>query len=136
MSSGPESSTSVPPLAACPAIRTSSVVYGLSVLDHRGRVTDLVVLRALDWTPGTRLRLREVGGLLAVEAHAEGALSVTKQGHFRIPAATRHRHRLATGDRVVLAAAPAAGRVFVLSLVVLDELFTNRFAAAVGGDSW
>ncbi|MGO1053270.1 AbrB/MazE/SpoVT family DNA-binding domain-containing protein [Crossiella sp. CA198] len=122
-------------MATGPATRTSSVVYGLSVLDHRGRVTDLAVLRTLDWPPGTRLHLRPADGPLTIEAHTDGEFSVTEQGHLRICAAARHRHGLATGDRVLLAADPAAGHLLVFPPAVLDDLFADKFTAASGGDS-
>lgn len=43
--------------------RTSTVVYGLSALDDRGRVADRVVMRALGWSAGLRLDIHETVGV-------------------------------------------------------------------------
>ncbi|WHT20179.1 AbrB/MazE/SpoVT family DNA-binding domain-containing protein [Crossiella sp. CA-258035] len=122
------------PLANGPIARTTCAVYGLSALDHHGRITDLVVLRALGWAPATRLRVRHLGDVLIIEPNAEGTFSVTAQNHLRLPAAARHRHGLATGNRVLLVADQAGGHLLVCPPAVLDDLFADLFAAALGGD--
>jgi hypothetical protein len=43
------------PLPSLISRRTSTVVYGLSAIDDRGRVADRVVMRALGWSAGLRL---------------------------------------------------------------------------------
>ncbi|TWE28869.1 hypothetical protein FHX69_1536 [Prauserella muralis] len=47
-------------------------MYGLSTVDARGRLAERVVVRSLGWGPGTRLDIRERGGVLIVRAEARG----------------------------------------------------------------
>ncbi|MFY9809593.1 MAG: hypothetical protein WAK86_20360, partial [Pseudonocardiaceae bacterium] len=94
------------PLPTVPIPRTSMVVYGLAAVDCRGRVADRAVVLALGWTPGTRLDIRQIRGLLIIRADTHGVFSVTAQGHLRLPATVRHCCGLHPGDRVLLAADP------------------------------
>jgi hypothetical protein len=109
------------PLPVLPPHRTSTVVYGASAVDDRGRVVDRVVLRALGWRPGHRLTIQEAAGTLTVVPDPAGDHRVTAQGHLRIPASLRNRCGLATGDRVVLAADPDLSRLAIYPPVALDK---------------
>jgi hypothetical protein len=53
-------------------VRDRSTVYGLAAIDDRGRIAESTVIRALGWLPGTRLDVRENGGLLLVSADRQG----------------------------------------------------------------
>jgi hypothetical protein len=123
-----------------PALATAEVdarprrVYGLAAVDDRGRLADRVVWRALDWTPGTRLQIRTAGGLVVVEADPGGAFAVTRQGHVGIPATMRHWCGLAGGDRLLLAADPALGRLVVCPPEALNRVTAALDAAALVGD--
>jgi hypothetical protein len=77
------------PLAPLATIRDRSTVYGLAAVDGRGRVADHHVMTALGWVAGTRLDIRESGGLILVRASRQGVFSVTSQGHLRLPATVR-----------------------------------------------
>lgn len=92
------------PLPSLISPRSSSVVYGLAAVDARGRVADLMVMRALGWVAGLRLAIDEAGGVLIVCPDHHGDCQVTGQGYLRLPAALRHRCGLVAGDRVLLAA--------------------------------
>jgi hypothetical protein len=109
-------------------------VYGLSAVDDRGRLADRAVWRALGWTPGTRLQIRVAGGLVVVDADPGGAFAVTRQGHVRLPATVRHWCGLAGGDRLLLAADPALGRLVVYPPEALDRVTAALDAAALAGD--
>jgi hypothetical protein len=123
-----------PALATAEADDRPRRVYGLSAVDDRGRLADRVVWRALGWTPGTRLQIRTSGGLVVVEAAPGGAFAVTRQGHVRIPATIRHWCGLAGGDRLLLAADPALGRLVVYPPAALDQVTAALDAAALVGD--
>ena len=112
------------PLPLPPLIprRRSTVVYGLSAVDDRGRVTDRVIMRALGWPAELRLDIRETAGVLTVFADSEGVYQLTSQGQLRLPAALRHRCGLNAGDRVLLVADPQRSRLAVYPPAVLDIL--------------
>jgi hypothetical protein len=122
------------PLPSLSTRRASSVVYGLAVVDCRGRVADRAVVSALGWVSGTRLNIRESGGLLVLRADGHGVFSVTKQGHLRLPATVRHCCGLVSGDRVFLVADPQRDLLIVHPPAALDDLFTQRHAGLWDGD--
>lgn len=96
-----------PPLASRPATRKGHTVYGFGSVDGRGRVSDLLAPRAMGWTPGTRVELRVVSGLVVVRARADAVARLTGQGYPRLPAPVRCWCGLVAGDRVLLVAEPA-----------------------------
>jgi hypothetical protein len=106
----------------------------MAAVDCRGRVADHAVLAALGWVAGTRLEIRETGGLLLVRAHPHGVFAVTGQGHLRLPAAVRRRCSLLPGDRVLLAADPAAGLLAVHPPAALDAMVTGSQGGLPDGD--
>ena len=118
----------------CPPRRTSTVVYGLSAIDDRGRITDRVIVRALGWPAGLRLDICESDGILTVRAAPDGAYQVTAHGHLRLPAALRHRCSLAAGDRVLLAADPDRSRLAIYPPATLDTALAHQAPATVGGE--
>jgi hypothetical protein len=122
----------VPRLAGA---RAQSTVYGLATIDCHGRVADNTIIRALGWAPGTRLDVREGGGLVLVTADPQGVFSVTRQGHLRLSATVRHWCRLATGDRVLLAADPAQGQLVVYPPAALDTMISQFHACTLGGEA-
>jgi hypothetical protein len=73
------------PLPVLHAPRTSNAVYGLAAVDCRGRIADHTIT-ALAWTPDTRLNFHECQELLILRTHTHGTLTVTRQGHLRLPA--------------------------------------------------
>jgi hypothetical protein len=122
------------PLPTVPTPRASSTVYGLAAVDCRGRVADHTVITALGWVPGTRLDIRDCGGLLVLRPDAHGVFSVTKQRHLRLPATVRHRCSLIPGDRVLLAADPQRDLLIVHPPAALDDLLTPHHAELLDGD--
>jgi hypothetical protein len=122
------------PLPSLPPGRTSTVVYGLSAVDDRGRVADRVVMRALGWSAGRGLDIREADGVLTVFTAPDGAYQVTSQGHLRLPAVLRHRCGLVAGDRVLLAVDPSRSRLTIYPPTALDNALTQPTEMA-GGES-
>jgi hypothetical protein len=122
------------PLPTLIARRSSTVVYGLSALDDRGRVADRVVMRTLGWSAGLRLDIHETAGVLTALTAPDGAYQVTNQGHLRLPAPLRHRCGLQAGDRVLLAADPDQSRLAIYPPAVLDTLITQQSADPTGGE--
>jgi hypothetical protein len=132
-SPSPSSARRTLPLPVVPTRRTHTMVYGMAAVDSRGRVADQPILHALGWTPGTRLNIRETGGLLVIHPDDRGVFSVTSQGHLRLPAPVRHVCGLIPGDRVLLAAAPAHGLLIVHPPAALDDLLAPLHHGLLGG---
>jgi hypothetical protein len=103
-------------------LRDGSMHYRIATLDHRGRAADASIVRALDWHPGIRLDIQAVSETIVIRAHAEGLFTLARRGHIPIPAAIRHWCSLATGDRVLLAAAPDLGVLIVHTPAALDAM--------------
>jgi hypothetical protein len=122
------------PLPSLLTRHASGAVYGLAAVDCRGRVAERAVVSALGWVPGTRLNIRESGGLLVIRTDAHGVFSLTNQGHLRLPAPVRHCCGLVPGDRVFLAADPQQDLLIVHPPAALDDLFTQRHAGLWDGD--
>jgi hypothetical protein len=94
-------------------------------IDCNGRVAEASVTRAL----GKRLDIREDDGLAVVEANRRGVFGMTGQGCLRLPAAVRHWCGLVPGDRVLLVAESARGRLVVYPPAVLDEMVAQFHGA-------
>lgn len=123
-----------------PALDTQSsrvidTVYALSAVDKSGRIADRSIVRALGWTPGIRLDIREQAGIIVACATPGGVHRVDDRGHLHLPLAVRRWCRLAAGDRVLLAADPATGVLMAHTLAVLDRLLAGEHTAVAGGEA-
>jgi hypothetical protein len=123
------------PLAALPIVGEGGVVYGMAAVDTRGRIADHQVMAVLGWSAGTRLDIREGGGLIVVRADRQGVFSVTSQGHLRLPITVRQWCGLAPGDRVLLVAEHAHGRLVVHPPATLDVMVTGFQQSVLGGET-
>jgi hypothetical protein len=123
------------PLAPLAIVRDRGTVYGVAAVDSRGRIADHHVMAALGWMAGTRLDVRESGGLILVRANREGVFSVTSQGHLRLSATVRQWCGLVPGDRVMLAADPADGLLVVHPPAALDTMIAQFHALVLGGEA-
>jgi hypothetical protein len=103
-------------------------------LDCHGRVVDRRLFAALGWQAGTRLSIREDGGLVLIAADPRGVFCVTPQGDVRVPVAVRRWCALAPGDRVLLAADPEEGVLVVHPPAALDAMVRQAHLAAFGGE--
>ncbi|KAA2252726.1 AbrB/MazE/SpoVT family DNA-binding domain-containing protein [Solihabitans fulvus] len=103
-------------------------------MDSRGRIADHLTLRAMGWVPGTRLNIRETGGLLIIHSDTHGVFSISRQGHLRLPAPVRRWCALAAGDRVLLAADPVHCQLVVHPPAELDAMIAHRHAGLQDGD--
>lgn len=72
--------------------------------------------------------------LLLVTAIEHGVLSLTRQGHLRLPAPARRWCGLGAGDRVLLAGDPDQGRLVVHPPAALDAMVGWLHGRALGGD--
>jgi bifunctional DNA-binding transcriptional regulator/antitoxin component of YhaV-PrlF toxin-antitoxin module len=125
-----------PPVPALPAAirkRVASSSYALARIDHRGRVTDAAIERALGWPPGTRLNIQETGGVLVVSADDRGVFTMSSQSHVCLPQPVRRWCHLNTGDQVLLVVGQAADRLIVYPAPRLDELLAGSQRTLFGG---
>jgi hypothetical protein len=125
-----------PPVSTLPVAtskRVSSGTYALARIDHRGRVTDAAIERALGWPPGTRLNIQEIGGVIAVSADDRGVFTRSSQGHVCLPQPVRRWCQLDTGDQVLLVVGQTADRLLVYPAAKLGELVAGSHLAHFGG---
>lgn len=115
--------------------RAVDIAYVVSAVDKSGRVADRNIVRVMGWAPGTRLSIRERAASIVVAPHAQGVNRIDDRGYLLLPAAVRRWCHLAAGDRLLLAADPAAGVLVGHCFAVLDQLFADVHAAVVGGEA-
>jgi hypothetical protein len=113
-------------------VREGVAVYGIAAVDHRGRIADRAVLAALGWSAGTRLSIREAGGLIILAGDPQGVFAVSRQQHLYLPVGVRRWCALIAGDRVLLAAEPEQETLVVYPPAVVDDM-VRRFRDAVSG---
>lgn len=109
---------------ACPEPAPSvpgDVVYGLGRIDASGRIADRTVISALGWSGGDRLTLTADAGVITARRDPGGMVTLPDRAYIAIPARLRRRCGLRPGDRVLLAAAPAAGTLTAYCLAVVDQ---------------
>jgi hypothetical protein len=108
------------PLHDVQSRRTPS--YAASAIDDRGRLADRSPLQAMQWEPGTSLRLSACAdaGVIVVQRH--GPFAVTVRGHLRLPADVRHACRVRPGDRVLVVALPADGAMVLFTPSAVDTM--------------
>ena len=125
-----------PPLAKLEPNRATNAhtVYAVTAVDKSGRVADRSIVRALGWTPETRLEIRERSGIILARAAGDGVHRIDDQGHLRLPLAVRRWCRLAAGDRLLFAADPATGVLMAHPLAVLDRLLAAVQADMTRGE--
>jgi bifunctional DNA-binding transcriptional regulator/antitoxin component of YhaV-PrlF toxin-antitoxin module len=113
------------------------VLYGLGRIDAAGRVADRAVISALGWRRGDRLTLTAEAGVVTARRDPAGLAAMTARPYLVIPAALRRHCGLRPGDRVLLAAVPAAGMLAAYSLAVVDQAIRahGAFPHAQGGPS-
>ena len=99
----------------------TDTVYGIGRLDASGRIADRAVTSALGWSGGDRLTLTADAGVITARRDPGGMITLPVRAYIAIPAALRRRCGLRPGDRVLLAASPAAGTLAAYSFAVVDQ---------------
>jgi hypothetical protein len=129
-----ESPAGVAGAAACCCARP---VDGLRDRQHRrnGRLTESALINALRWAPGTPAAHRRPRRPDPPHRHRHGTVSLTALGQLRLPAAVRHRHGVAAGDRLLLAADPTRGLLVVHPPAAVDAMLGQFHAAVLSGEA-
>lgn len=130
---GSESRTGLPMPALRPVQAAETVFCAVTTVDARGRLADRSPARVLGWSPGQQLAASILAGVVRLEAVQAGGLTVTKQGHVRLPSETRHAVGLSTGDRVLAVARTDLGVVMVYPMPVVAELLRLHDGAGSTG---
>jgi bifunctional DNA-binding transcriptional regulator/antitoxin component of YhaV-PrlF toxin-antitoxin module len=115
--------------------RTADTAYALSAVDKSGRIADRSIIRALGWTPETRLDIREQSGVILVRATADGVHRIDNRGYMLLPLTVRRWCRLKAGDRVLLVANLSADVLAAHPLAVLDRLLAGAHSAMKRGET-
>jgi len=123
MSTEPMRALPVPDLQRLP--HDGSMLYGIGRVDASGRVTDHEIVDALGWRPGDAVEVIVAPWAILMRTSPQGLVSVPRRPCIVIPVTVRRHRRIATGDQVLLAAAPDYGVVLVHTLSELDDMLTD-----------
>ena len=123
------------PLPRMAQSRLCRTVFGVAVMDNRGRVHDVVVQRALAWGASRRLDIREQAGVIVVKADENGMFRISNDGFLRLPLTVRHWCGLVPGDRVLLATSAGNSVLTLYPPASLDALLFPASAPASAGDA-
>jgi hypothetical protein len=118
-----------PLLAPMPA---PSLYCALTPIDDRGRLADRSTIRALRWPPGQPITISVVQETVVVSSGSNGAESITRQGHLRLPAHVRHLCRITPGDRLLIAAAPGPGVLVGYTTPSLESILLKHHLGSNG----
>lgn len=111
----------------------SAARHVITPIDGHGRLADRSVLRAMQWAPGTPLRMRPGPEIVVVAVdHSAPMANVNRQGHLWLPAAIRRANRLDAGDRLLVVALPDAGLLAIFPVVQLDRMVLGWLQARTG----
>lgn len=102
--------------------RDGSMLYRIVSVDHRGRMAESSLMRALGWMPTDRVDVATTAGVVVLRRNRYGAFRLTRRGHVQLPLSVRRWCGVRPGDRVLLAAAPDLGVLVVHTMAVLDGM--------------
>lgn len=107
-----------------------SLYCAVTPIDDRGRLADRSPIRAVGWVPGQQITIFVVQETVVVISQSNGAESITRQGHLRLPAHVRHICRLTPGDRLLIAAAPGPGVLVAYTMPSLESILLKHHTSA------
>lgn len=111
--------------------------YTVTVVDGHGRIAATSPLRTLGWTPGTVLAFGVDANRLITVTRTEGSSQpantaprreIGPRGHLNLPATTRRRAGIVTGDRLLIAADTNTDILWVLppqALALILHVYTT-----------
>ncbi|WP_433205196.1 hypothetical protein ACQP1G_17580 [Nocardia sp. CA-107356] len=108
--------------------------YRLRPVDTAGRINDQELVDSMGWHPGDRLGWSVRDDLAFLSLNLDGAARITVQRCLRLPAELRHATGIRSGDRVLLAPAPACGILVLFSPRALHDMAQRRIIDASGGE--
>jgi hypothetical protein len=110
-------------------LQSVSTYYAVSAIDARGRLAARTPVDVLGWAPQQKIAVSLVHGLVVATRQANGYLSITRQGHLRLPSAVVRRLRLGVGDRMLLAACPEPDLLAAFTMSAVDAMASQHCAS-------
>lgn len=101
---------------------SSTTYYAVSSIDVNGRLGDRSPLQTLGWGPGHPVAVSLASGTIVVASQPRSRVTVTRQGHLRLPTSVRRACRLEPGDRLLLAAYPDRDLLVAYTASTLDHM--------------
>ena len=93
----------MPQIAAPPR---PDVVFAMSRLTNRGRLTNQSITASLQWSPGLRIGFTVSGGLIIIGADPTGPRALDKRGQLFVPVTVLRSCGLHGDEPILLAALP------------------------------
>ncbi|MEV6596840.1 AbrB/MazE/SpoVT family DNA-binding domain-containing protein [Actinoplanes sp. NPDC051346] len=107
----------------------------MAVVEGRGRIALQPVVTTLTWTSGTRVTVKEQGGLVVVTADDAGSWRLGWQCRVLVPVGIRRWCGLTHGSRVLLIADAHQGRVVIHPPAALDAMINRAHAEVFSGEA-
>jgi hypothetical protein len=121
------------PLASMRRHRSDVADFSLRPIDTHGRVMDRRLVTSMGWQPGDQLQWRIDASLVVLSRGDGGTVTITRNGHLRLPAKLRHAAGAQIGERILLVAPVTRGLLVIVPLHMLDEMVIAHISDAVGG---
>jgi hypothetical protein len=114
---------------------SSAMYYAVSSIDVNGRLGDRSPLQTLGWGPGHPVAVSLTSGTIVVASQSRSRVTVTRQGHLRLPSSVQRACRLKPGDRLLLAACPDRDLLVAYTASALDHILLTYHSTVPPGVS-
>jgi bifunctional DNA-binding transcriptional regulator/antitoxin component of YhaV-PrlF toxin-antitoxin module len=122
------------PLHALPRVPPDAgLLLGVAAVSHSGRVRDRVLIYALGWQPGNRLRLDITDTAIVIRRAPDGRFSLNDRAQIFLPAGARAHFGIADNQRVALLADPTHGLLLVYTCAVVTAVLAGLNDSFLGG---
>jgi hypothetical protein len=133
----PHSPAPLPTLPPPPTLLTRAaadeLLVGLARINRSGRLHEQRLLHTLGWTPGQRLALDVIHGLIVVQPSSTGSHALDSRGALPLPAAARHTCGIGSGPTVMLAASVPEQSLVIHPAALVARLLATHYANLPGG---
>jgi hypothetical protein len=112
------------PLVELIDMSSGSRYCATTTIDDKGRLADRTPIKALDWTPGTRVTVAMIAPAGIILARRGGPTAITTGGHLRLPADIRQGCRIVGGQRLLVVAHPDDDLLVAYTPMAFDAMAT------------
>jgi bifunctional DNA-binding transcriptional regulator/antitoxin component of YhaV-PrlF toxin-antitoxin module len=121
-------------VAALPRVPPDTgLLLGVAAVSHSGRVRDRVLIDALGWQPGDRLRLNITDTAIMIHRDPQGRFSLNDRAQIFLPAGARSHFGIAHNQRVTLLADPTHDLLSVYPCAVVAAALAGLNHTFPGG---